>query len=132
MVIPCALLQPLIGHVAGQQVAKYQPAKLAATEALMHTQTRAPLELGPLKIEGGLSFMTFNDWNAKVIGLADFPPADRPSYIVRIAFLTMVGLGTLAACCALWAAWLFRKRQWQTFGRGHAGCAGYLRGHSWR
>lgn len=117
MVIPCALIQPLIGHFAGQQVAQYQPAKLAATEGLMHTQTRAPLELGPLKIEGGLSFMAFNDWNAKVIGLADFPPEDRPSSIVRVAFLTMVGLGTLAGCYAMWAAWLFRKRKWQTHRR---------------
>lgn len=112
MTVPCALLQPVVGHFAGQQIATYQPAKLAATEGLMQTQNRAPLELGPLHIEGGLSFMAFNDWNAKVIGLDDFPPEDRPPSVVRVAFLAMVGLGSVAALHALWALWLARKKRW--------------------
>jgi cytochrome d ubiquinol oxidase subunit I len=41
-----AILQPISGHVNGQNVAKYQPAKLAAMEAHFRTRTAAPLTLG--------------------------------------------------------------------------------------
>ena len=41
-----APLQLLIGDLAARVVEKYQPAKLAAMEALTHTQSHAPLTLG--------------------------------------------------------------------------------------
>ncbi len=111
MTVPCALAQPLVGHFAGQQVARFQPAKLAALEGLQTTQAGAPLSLGPLKIPGGLSFMAFSDFNATVVGLEAFAPADRPHPAVRFCFLAMVATGSLLALHAFWALFVLWKRQ---------------------
>ncbi len=113
--LPACLLQPVIGHLAGQRIAEHQPAKLAALEQLQHTQTRAPLTVGPFEIPGALSFMAFNDVDARVIGLQDFAAADRPPALVRPAFLLMVSIGTLLAGFAGLIAWqsLRGKRPWQ-------------------
>lgn len=113
LAVPACLVQPLVGHYAGQQVAQHQPAKLAALEQLRTTQARAPLSLGPLSLPGGLSLMAFNDLDAVVQGLDAFRPQDRPPSLVRPAFLVMVGLGTLLALHALWAVLLrLRRRPW--------------------
>ena len=113
--VPCALLQPFIGHFAGQQVARFQPAKLAAVEGLQVTQARAPLSLGPIVIPGGLSFLAYNDFNATVVGLQAFAPEDRPHPAVRWSFLVMVATGSLLALLAAWAALvLWRSKPWQT------------------
>jgi len=109
--LPACLLQPLVGHLAGQRIAEHQPAKLAALEQLQHTQTRAPLTVGPFEIPGALSVMAFNDPDARVQGLDAFAPADRPPSLVRPAFLIMVSIGTLLALFAAGMAWRhFRRR----------------------
>ncbi len=110
MAVPTSLLQPIVGHHAGQQVAVHQPAKLAAMEQLRTTQARAPLTVGPFEIPGGLSLMAFNDPNAVVKGLDEFG-ANVPPPLVRPAFLIMVGLGTALAGYALFVAiaWLRRR-----------------------
>lgn len=95
--IPASLLEPAVGHFAGQQVAVHQPLKLAAMEGLEHTQASAPVTIGPVKIPGLLSFMAFNDFDAEVKGLREFPREDWPHPIVHLGFLVMVGLGTLIA-----------------------------------
>jgi cytochrome d ubiquinol oxidase subunit I len=109
--VPCALVQPLVGHFAGQRMARLQPAKLAATEGLERTQARAPLSLGPLRIPAGLSILAFNDPDAVVKGLEEFAPEDRPPALVRPAFLVMVGLGTLLAGHGAWALALLLRRR---------------------
>src|SRR5262245_46393396 len=43
---PAAVLQPVSGDIAARQVARYQPAKLAAMEAVFETERGAPLVLG--------------------------------------------------------------------------------------
>lgn len=101
MVIPCALIQPILGHVAGQAVAEHQPLKLAAMEGLEETTAGAPAHLGPIPIPGGLSLLAHNDPDAVVRGLEEFPAADRPHPVVAIAFQVMVLLGMAAAA---WAA----------------------------
>jgi cytochrome d ubiquinol oxidase subunit I len=109
--VPASLLQPLLGHFAGQQVAAYQPAKLASIEQLPHTRAAAPMRLGPLEIPGGLSLLAFNDPHAVVKGLDAFAPADRPPAVIRPAFLLMVALGTGLALHALWAIVLRLRRK---------------------
>ncbi|MBL8954956.1 MAG: cytochrome ubiquinol oxidase subunit I [Myxococcaceae bacterium] len=99
--VPTALVQPLAGHHAGQVVAVHQPMKLAALEGHVKTGPRAPIHLGPVDIPGGLSFLAFNDFDAVVKGLEEIPQADWPHPIVRLSWLAMVALGTLAAA---WAA----------------------------
>jgi cytochrome d ubiquinol oxidase subunit I len=110
-----ALLQPLSGHFAAQRVAELQPAKLAALESHFKTEKNVAIIIGgipnmetqevdyAIKIPGVLSFLAFNDFNAEVKGLDQFPRDEWPPVlIVHIAFQIMVGLGTwMAALSAL-------------------------------
>ena len=113
MSAPAALLQPPVGHYAGQQVAIGQPAKLAAMEQLERTQARAPIRMGPIAIPGALSLLAHSDPNAVVTGLDAFAPGDRPPRAVKPLFQTMVLFGTLLAAHAVWAIWLaLRRRAW--------------------
>jgi cytochrome d ubiquinol oxidase subunit I len=101
-------VQVLIGDWAAREVATMQPVKLAAIEGLGRTTRGAPEHLGGWYVDGEvrygigipkmLSFLAFHDPNATVRGLDTVPPADRPPInIVRVAFQTMVGIGTLLA-----------------------------------
>ncbi|MFN7134526.1 MAG: cytochrome ubiquinol oxidase subunit I, partial [Myxococcales bacterium] len=109
LAVPMALVQPLIGHYAGQVVAREQPVKLAAMEGLEKTQTHAPIHVGPVRIPAALSILAFNDPAAEVKGLEIVPEADRPHAVVRPAFQLMVLLGTLLAALSVWAGWLWLR-----------------------
>src|SRR6185436_12134621 len=102
------LRHPLSGDHSGKNVAKYQPAKLAALEGHWETTSRAPMRVfgnideareqttGGIPIPGGLSFLAFGNFDAEVKGLKEFAREDRPPVtIVRNAFLVMVMSGTL-------------------------------------
>jgi cytochrome d ubiquinol oxidase subunit I len=103
-----APVQVLVGDWAARDVAQTQAVKLAAIEGLAQT-TRGASEhlLGwydngkvrfGVEIPHALSLLAFHSWNAKVQGLDAVPPADRPPVnVVRFAFQTMVGIGTLLA-----------------------------------
>ena len=114
--IPAGLLQPFSGHMSAEFVARNQPAKLAAMEALFTTQRGAPLRIGGwpdpdtrtvslgMEIPNGLSFLAFEDVNAEVRGLDRVPREDWPNVrVVHVAFQIMVGLGSYLAFVALWA-----------------------------
>ncbi len=103
-----APVQVLVGDWAARDVARSQPVKLAAIEGLAHTTRGAPEHLlgwydngkisFGIEIPHALSLLAFHSWNAKVQGLDAVPPADRPPVnVVRFAFQTMVGIGTLLA-----------------------------------
>jgi cytochrome d ubiquinol oxidase subunit I len=107
LAIPCSLLQPLVGHFAGQQVAQNQPMKLAAAEHLMTTQHHAPVHLGPIAIPSGLSILAGNSPSATVRGLEEIPDEDRPHDVVRWAFQIMVLIGFWMAALSAWI--VFRR-----------------------
>jgi cytochrome bd ubiquinol oxidase subunit I len=101
-------VQVLVGDWAARDVARTQPVKLAAIEGLEHTTRGAPEHLlgwyenGRIRfgfeIPHALSLLSNHSWNAQVDGLDVVPPRERPPVnIVRIAFQTMVGIGTLLA-----------------------------------
>jgi cytochrome d ubiquinol oxidase subunit I len=103
-----APVQVLVGDWAARDVAQTQPVKLAAIEGLAQTTRGAPEHLlgwydnGTIRfgieIPHGLSLLAFHSWNARVQGLDSVMPADRPPVnVVRFAFQTMVGIGTLLA-----------------------------------
>jgi cytochrome d ubiquinol oxidase subunit I len=103
-----APVQVLVGDWAGREVAHYQPTKLAAFEGLAKTTRGAPVHIlgwytgGGVKfgipIPHGLSLLAFHSWNATVPGLDTVPPNRRPPVnVVRVAFQSMVGIGTLLA-----------------------------------
>jgi cytochrome d ubiquinol oxidase subunit I len=104
----CSPVQVLVGDWNGREVAQAQPSKLAAFEGLGQTRRGAPVHLlGWYKdgrVEYGipiprlLSFLAYHDPNASVAGLNAVPADERPPInVVRVAFQTMVGIGTLLA-----------------------------------
>lgn len=111
-----APVQVLVGDWAARSVANEQPTKLAAIEGLAHTTRGAPEHLlgwytddevrYGIEIPKLLSLLSYHDPNAVVQGLDEVQPDDRPPVnIVRIAFQTMVGIGT--ALAALGVLFLF-------------------------
>ena len=102
--------QVVVGDWAAREVARHQPTKLAAFEGLGHTEDGAPIHVGGwydeqrgevrygVAIPKLLSLLAFHDPAATVVGLDSVPPDDRPPVnVVRLAFATMVGIGTLMA-----------------------------------
>jgi cytochrome d ubiquinol oxidase subunit I len=121
-----AILQPLSGDLLAKMVAKNLPVKLAALEGQFATEKGAPLRIGGIPDEGasvtryaieipyGLSILAYNDPNATVKGLNDFPATDRPAVaIVHLSFQIMVACGLAMMGIAVWAAW----RCWQAHRR---------------
>lgn len=109
-----ALLQPLSGDLSAKDVAKRQPAKLAAMEALYKTEKPAPLLIGgivnekdktvtgAIEIPGALSFLAHGDFKAEVKGLDQIPENEQPPVaITHYAFQIMVGIGTLLLLVSL-------------------------------
>ena len=126
-------IQPVVGHFAGQQIADDQPIKLAAIEALETTETRAPLVVGGIVIDGELrggieipipgllSFLAQNDFDAEVIGLDAVPPDERPPVgIVHLAYTIMIGIGTSLVGLVAWGAWRYRRAR-RRVGAGEPG-----------
>ncbi|HEY3161313.1 MAG TPA: cytochrome ubiquinol oxidase subunit I [Vicinamibacterales bacterium] len=111
--IPAALLQPISGDLSARTVARWQPVKLAAMEALLETQRGAPLHMGGvIEVPRGLSLLAFHDPDAEVRGLNAFPRSDRPPVApVQVAFQLMVMLGTLMALVCAWAAIVIARGQ---------------------
>ncbi len=117
--------QVLVGDWAAREVAKHQPTKLAAFEGLGRTEAGAPIHIGGwydeesgevrygIAIPKLLSLLAYHDPDATVRGLEAVPPEDRPPVnVVRVAFFTMVGIGSLMALFGVWlvAVW-WRRRE---------------------
>lgn len=130
-----ALLQPLSGDFSAKDVAKRQPAKLAALEAHYKTSKPADLVIGgipndkeqrvdyAIHVPGALSFLAHGDFDAEVTGLDKFAKEDRPPVMItHIAFQLMVTIGFLLALASVlylsfsikWRHVLMKK-WWLTF-----------------
>lgn len=124
-----SLLQLVSGHGSAQGVAKNQPEKLAAFEALYNTTSNAPLTLVGwvdeerkkiigIQAPGMLSFLAHNDVHATVIGLNEFAPEDRPPVqAVFQLFHVMVAIGFAMIAIAALGFLYFRhgslqERRW--------------------
>lgn len=94
------------GDIHARQVAKTQPVKFAALEAVYETQTNAPMVLCALprdnpprldwaiEVPSLLSLMTFGDLTTPVKGINEAPPDERPPLALTfISFRLMVVLG---------------------------------------
>jgi cytochrome d ubiquinol oxidase subunit I len=121
-----APVQVVVGDWAGRTVADLQPTKLATFEGLSQTTKGAPFHFfgwyeksnGQVKyaieIPDMLSILAYHNPTATVQGLDAVPADDRPGPInvVRFAFQTMVGLGTLFALLGVFYAGVWwRKRR---------------------
>ncbi len=118
-----SIAQGPVGDWAARDVTKTQPIKLAAIEGLYKTTrgasehilgwyTHGQVKFG-IAIPHLLSVLATHSWNGKVTGLQTVPADQRPAInIVRFAFQTMVGIGTMLGLLALWlfVVWIRRRR----------------------
>ena len=118
--------QLLVGDWAARTVAENQPTKLAIFEGLPKTEKGAPLHIFGIYEDGEvkygiefpdlLSLLAYHDPTATVQGLDAAGPNGVPSdtgiNIVRLAFQSMVFIGSfLAALAAFWIwSWWRRRR----------------------
>jgi cytochrome d ubiquinol oxidase subunit I len=107
-----SVAQVFVGDWNGREVAASQPVKLAAFEGLGHTTRGAPVHVLGWYSNGHvrygiplprlLSLLAFHSTDATVEGLDTVAPADRPPVnVVRLAFQTMVGIGSLLALLSI-------------------------------
>ncbi len=120
-----ALLVFIAGDSQALDVAKYQPAKLAAMEAVWTTEKPAPYYLLLLPdekeeknafqafgIPDMLSMLAFHSRDAEVRGLDAFPRSDRPPVMPSfLSFRIMVGLGMLFILLSAAAVVMIRVQQ---------------------
>ncbi|HQI39755.1 MAG: cytochrome ubiquinol oxidase subunit I [Ignavibacteriales bacterium UTCHB2] len=125
-----SLFQLFTGHSSAVGVSKYQPAKLAAMEAVFDDQTNAQLYLFgwvnedkqevsfSIAIPGMLSYLIGFDIDTKVTGLNSFKEEDRPPVnIVFQAYHLMIAIGMALILLSLlgvylWARGTLFKQKW--------------------
>lgn len=122
-----AILQPLSGDISAKNVARLQPAKLAAMEAVYKTERGVPLLVGgipddslqqvsyAIRLPKLLSFLAYDNFNAEIKGLDQIPKEDHPPVAVtHYSFQIMVGLGMFMLLIAvLYLIILIKKKSWQ-------------------
>jgi cytochrome bd ubiquinol oxidase subunit I len=132
VLLPAILLQMFVGNKLGEIEAKYQPAKIAASEA--QWESCQPCSFSVFQIGGGkndktptqliaiphlLSVLATGTWNGAVVGLnqlqregeAKYGPGNYvPDVFVQYwSMRVMAYLGSLIALLALWGAWLVHR-----------------------
>jgi cytochrome d ubiquinol oxidase subunit I len=117
------------GSFQGENITRFQPAKMAAMEGLFKTQAGAPIAIigmpdrdrqelmDPIYVPGLLSYLAYGNSRATVTGLNDIPPDLQPPVeIVYYTYHIMVGLGTIfiailaLAGFLLWRGTLYERR----------------------
>jgi cytochrome d ubiquinol oxidase subunit I len=125
-IVVAAILAPLqifIGDLHGLNTLKHQPAKIAAIEAVWHTEKGAPLVLFAwpdqesksnrftIAIPQLASLILTHDANGEIKGLNEFAPDTPPVAPLFFGFRLMVGIGTAMLALSWIGAWLlWRKR----------------------
>jgi len=129
--IACGLLIPLqilLGDMHGLNTLHHQPAKIAAVEAVWHTETSAPLvlfaipdektqrNLFAIEIPHAASLILTHDYQGTLQGLDKFPNAHPPVKPLFFGFRIMVGVGMLMLIVAWAGCWqLIRTRELSPF-----------------
>ena len=117
-------IQIFFGHLTGDYVHDYQPAKFAAIEARWHDEQPAgevliaiPDEATEsnnyeIKIPILGSLIGSMSLNSKEVGLTDFPPQDRPPVLIPFfAFRIMVGCGLIMLALAWLGSYLVLRNR---------------------
>jgi len=114
-------VQIFVGDRHGLNTLQYEPAKIAAMEALWKTERGAPLVLlaipneakrrndYALEVPHGASLVLKHEYNAELKGIDAFEP-DRPAVVpLFFAFRIMVGVGVFMLVVAWGGAWMTRR-----------------------
>lgn len=114
-------IQIFVGDLHGLNTLKYQPQKIAAIEALWHTEKGAPVVLFAIPNEKTkkndyaievpklASILLTHKVDGEVVGLTDFGKNYPPVGKVFWSFRVMVGVGILMLFISWLGVWLFRK-----------------------
>jgi len=113
------------GDLQAKLVADHQPEAFAAMEGHFETEDGAGITLvgqpnmetltldNPITVPNVLSFLTYKRWDARVLGLTEFPREDWPDNVPLLyySYHVMAGLGTIfIALFGLSALLLWRKK----------------------
>ena len=144
-----APLQLVIGDIYGLNVVKHQPAKIAAIEAVWHTEKGVDFTVigipdekqqkthFSLTIPKMGSLILTHDLDGEVKGINEFKDNHPPVFILFWTFRIMVGIGILMIIIGGWAAWtvIFKNKElsqlqlkifsWMTFSGWVASLAGW-------
>jgi cytochrome d ubiquinol oxidase subunit I len=116
-----APLQAVVGDFHGLNTLEHQPAKIAAMEAIWHTENGVPLVLFAIpnertktndyaiEIPYGASLILRHDARAELKGLDAFGTDVPPVAPVFFAFRLMVGLGVSMIAVSWFTAWVTRR-----------------------
>jgi cytochrome bd ubiquinol oxidase subunit I len=121
------------GHIQGQVMTRQQPMKMAAAEALYHTQKPASFsiftigslsgkkDIYSLRVPGVLSFLATDSFTGKVEGIDEIQAEYAQQYgpgsytpdipVTYWTFRLMMGFGFLAALLSIAGLWLSRRRR---------------------
>jgi cytochrome d ubiquinol oxidase subunit I len=122
LVIP---LQMFVGDQHGLNTLKHQPQKIAAIEAIWHTERGAPLLLFAWPDEARQrhhfelavprlgSLILTHSLDGEIKGLSEFPNAHPPVAPLFFAFRLMVGMGLLMLAASWLGWWLLKRAAWQ-------------------
>lgn len=116
-------IQLLVGHLTGDYVHKYQPAKFAAIEARWKTQQPASevllaipdparqRNLFAIEVPYLGSFIASGTWDSREVGLESFPEQDRPPVVIPFfTFRIMVGMGLIMLAISWFGLFLWWRR----------------------
>ena len=137
ILVPAILFTMLVGDELGVIEARYQPMKIAASEA--QWATCQPCSFSLFQIGGGnndhtptqiieiphlLSLLATNTWNGKVVGLdplqSQYSKQYGPGNYVPNVFIQYWGMrvmaygGVLVLLIAVWGLWLIRRKKLAT------------------
>jgi cytochrome d ubiquinol oxidase subunit I len=120
-----AVLQPISGDFSAKDVAKRQPAKLAAMESHFRTEKSVPLIIGgipdqekqevnySIELPGMLSFLVHGNFEDEVKGLDSIPKENQPPVLItHFAFQVMVGIGMFMMLLAILFFISLKKKSW--------------------
>ncbi len=114
-------MQMLAGDQHGLNTLEHQPAKIAAIEAIWHTERGAPLVAFAIPNEATHkndfaieipklgSLILTHDIDGELKGIEDFAPDTPPVLPVFFAFRVMVGVGVLMLLFAWTGVWMTRR-----------------------
>lgn len=116
-------LQMVVGDMHGLNTVEHQPEKIAAIEAIWHTESSVPLVLFALpnqktqkndyaiKVPHLGSLLLTHTWNGKIRGISSFKGKHPPVLPVFFAFRIMVGIGVLMLIFAIWGVFSLRFKK---------------------
>jgi cytochrome bd ubiquinol oxidase subunit I len=121
--LAATILVAVAGSFSAELVAKIQPSKLAAMEAVWETERSVPFNLvvipdtenetnsvEALGVPGLLSLLAYHDTDAEIRGLRDFPEDERPPVGPTFwSYRSMIVLGGVFILLCVIAVYLSRK-----------------------